>query len=175
VGGVDIAAYAADVRADFVLGKGKGFLEFLYASGQGSGSSDAEAFLTCSNYNASAAYFARTDMYILMPNGDDTNLVRSIASSVNQSSLGTMFLAAGYTMPLTDKFTAKVGAGYLMTAEDDANGENVKGTEFNAFVNYNIAKGLDLGLVGAYVMAGDALGSNVDDLYDVHGRLNFAF
>ena len=55
------------------------------------------------------------------------------------------------------------------------------GTEVNANLNYNIMKGLDFGVYGAYAWLGDYFKSNApgaqdpDDVYDVHMRLNYAF
>ncbi len=50
-------------------------------------------------------------------------------------------------------------------------------------LNYNIMKGLDFGVVGAYAWLGDFYKNNTppparkdpDDIYDVHMRLNYAF
>jgi hypothetical protein len=53
-------------------------------------------------------------------------------------------------------------------------------TEINANVNYNISKGLDFGVYGAYAFLGSFYDQTVsandpDDLYILNGRLNYAF
>jgi hypothetical protein len=105
-------------------------------------------------------------------------------------------IAGGYTQKLGDKLTAKAGAGYLAAsnllnvADDNRKGKSM-GTELNANVNYNIMKGLDFGLYGAYAWLGDFyMNKNTtagvpitgvsglkdpDNVYDVHFRLNYAF
>jgi hypothetical protein len=97
-----------------------------------------------------------------------------------------ILFAAGYNQKFSDKLTGKIGAGYLTaekkrksSATTEAKGKTM-GTEINANVNYNITKGLDFGVYGAYCMLGKfydrvAPEQNPDDLYTLHGRLNFAF
>jgi len=204
---IDISAYALDVRADATLGPGKGFLEGLYISGsdQKKAGDDYESIITLSDVNASPggnSFFARTDMMILLPNADDINTSTALIGAAGNASSqspgnggrGIWHLAAGYTMKFGDKLTGKVGVGYLSATEllktddnkatttlaNNRKGEGM-GTEVNANVNYNILKGLDFGLYGAYAFLGDFYKSSAsgakepDDVYDVHFRLNYAF
>jgi hypothetical protein len=204
VSDVDINGYALDLRGDMNLGPGKGFLEGLYVSG-GDGSGDKyKSIFTLSDVNSSPggnSFYARTDMMILLVNGDDINtssaligaaaspsasVFGSCATSPGNCGRGIWHVGAGYTMPLGKQLTGKVGAGYLSATKRlnvvDANrkGDGM-GTEVNANVNYNIMKGLDFGLYGAYAWLGDFYKSNAagakdpDDVYDVHFRLNYAF
>jgi hypothetical protein len=202
---IDVNGYALDLRVDANLGPGKGFIEGIYISGGDNNANEYKSIVTLSDVNASPggnSAFSRTDMMILMNNGDAINtsasLVGSSSTAVSSNGFagntspgnggrGLWHIGAGYSMKLADKLTGKVGAGYL-TATKSLNGiDSTKqgkdmGTEVNANVNYNIAKGLDFGLYGAYAWLGDYYKSNVagaqsdpDDVWDARFRLNYAF
>jgi len=200
-GGEDtnLKAYAIDVRADLSVGPGKGFFEALYVSGGNGEGNDYKSIVTLSDLNASPggnSAYGRTDMELLLFNNDDINTSQSLigsaaattSSSPSNGGRGITHFAAGYSMKLSEKMTAKGGLGYLMATKKltvaDANRKGkTMGTEVNANVNYNIMKGLDFGLYGAYAFLGDfyefntypAGSSAPDDIYDVHFRLNYAF
>ncbi len=191
---IKIQAFAVDLRGDLNLGPGKAFLEGIYLTG-GDGSGDKyKSIITLSDVNASPggnSFFARTDMSILLPNIDDCNtnqaLIGAAGSASSQSpgnnGRGIWHVAVGYSQKLTDKITGKVGAGYLtatkLLVSDPSYKKKDMGTEFNANVNYNIMKGLDFGVYGAYALIGDFFKPNAndspDDAYDIHTRLNYAF
>jgi len=205
---VKVKGFAADLRADLNLGPGKFFLEGLYISGgSNDNSDDYKSIFTLSDVNASPggnSFFARTDMMILLVNGDDINtssaLIGAAAApgsspsgsptscitSPGNCGRGITHVAAGYTQKLGDKLTGKVGAGYLAATKKLDNADATKkgksmGTEVNANVNYNILKGLDFGVYAAYAWLGDFYKLNTagavdpDNVYDVHFRLNYAF
>jgi len=106
-------------------------------------------------------------MELLLFNNDDINtsqsLVGTAAATTSQSpglgGRGITHFAAGASMQLMPKLTGKVGLGYLMAtkklsvADTNRKGKGM-GTELNANVNYNITKGLDFGLYGAYAWLG---------------------
>jgi len=185
----DVAGFAADLRVDanVPMTGGKAFIEGLFVSGDDDKTDDEyNGFITASNYNLAGSYFYRTDMFILQPNGDDITTSQALAYDVGNGGAGVMLIAAGYQQKLMDKLTGKVGAGYLAAAEKRARdqggafnfvNETAMGIEVNAFLNYNIMKGLDVGVVGAYAFVGDAFdtGNDPDDILDVHGRLNYAW
>ena len=55
---------------------------------------------------------------------------------------------------------------------------NAFGTEVNARIDYNLYKGLDVGLVGSYVFLGDFFkegGQKPKDPYTGYARVNYAF
>ena len=216
----DINGWAADLRADLNLGPGKFFIEGLYVSGDSKddNTADYKSIITLNDVNASPggnSFYGRTDMVILLSNADDINTNTALigaaavpglaytsrgavcASSPGNCGRGIWHIGAGFSMPLGKQLSGKVGAGYLSASKTldnaDANrkGEGM-GTEVNASLNYNIMKGLDVGVVGAYAWLGDfyknkdtsATGTAIrgvsgtkdpDDLYDVHMRLNYAF
>ncbi len=201
VSDLKIKGYAADLRADANLGPGKGFLEGLYVSGGDLSGDDYKSIITLNDVNASPggnSFFARTDMSILLPNGDDINtstaltgaagtpVGNGLSTSPGNGGRGIWHVAAGYTQKLGDKLTGKVGAGYLSATKLLQGEESVRkgkgmGTEVNANLNYNIMKGLDFGVYAAYAWLGDFYKSpavsavDPDDVYDVHFRLNYAF
>ncbi|TRZ97858.1 MAG: hypothetical protein D4R80_06245 [Deltaproteobacteria bacterium] len=201
---VDVKGFALDMRGDVALGPGKLFVEGLYVSGGDNVSKEYKSIKTLSDMNASPggnSFFARTDMMILLPNGDDINTSSALVGAAGTATAGGAFvgntspgnggrgithLAAGYTQKLGDKLAGKVGAGYLAATKkllgtDDTKKGKGMGTELNANVNYNIQKGLDFGMYAAYAWLGDFYKSNVagavdpDNVYDVHFRLNYAF
>jgi len=193
--------YAGDVRVDANVGPAKVFLEGLYTSGDKPSSSDKiEGVVVAEDFKifSSASQPISFDMQILGPNGDDINTSRNLTYTTNNNRaaggyamngvrLGATFIAAGASMKLNDKMDAKVGVGYLRaneTAPAALTGTNLNvsksmGTELNGNVNYNIMKGLDFGLFGAYAWLGDgykvAGSPSPDNLYDLHARLNYAF
>jgi hypothetical protein len=139
-------------------------------------------------------------MSILLNNPDAINTSSSLIGSagVPQSAAGPgntspgnggrgmWHIGTGFTMPLGKQLTGKVGLGYMEATEKlnsaDATRKGTSmGTEVNANLNYNIMKGLDFGLYGAYAWLGDFFESNLagasdpDDVYDLHFRLNYAF
>ena len=205
---VTVNGFAADLRADLNLGPGKFFLEGLYVSGGNNDNADKyKSIYTLSDVNASPggnSFFARTDMMILLVNGDDINTSSALngaaaapgsaytshagvcVTSPGNCGRGITHVAAGYTQKLGDKLTGKVGAGYLAAtkkldiADATKKGKGM-GTEVNANVNYNIMKGLDFGVYAAYAWLGDfykstsAAVADPDNVYDVHFRLNYAF
>jgi hypothetical protein len=198
---VDVKGYAADVRADLNLGPGKAFIEGLYVSGGDGEGDEYESIITLSDVNASPggnSFFARTDMLILLVNADDINTSQSLigaAGSAGSAAFGACntspgncgrgiwHVAAGYTQKLGDRLTAKVGAGHLRATKkltsDASTMDKTMGTEVNANLNYNIMKGLDFGIYGAYAWLGDFYKTtptaDPDDPYEAHFRLNYAF
>ena len=200
---IDITAFAADLRGDFNLGPGKLFLEGLYVSGNDRGSTgtgDYEAVVTLADLNASPggnSFFVRMDYQILMGNADDINqntcLIGCAGAVGNNQSPGNngrgmWTIGGGYSMKVAERTTFKFGAGYLQAVKrlaTEANQKKNMGTEFNANVNYNIMKGLDFGLYGAYAMIGDFYNGTVtsgslanndpDDVWSMFLRLNYAF
>ena len=185
---VNVKGYAADVRADAKLGPGSGFLEFLYVSGDGKKTDkDYKGIITGSNYQLATSYYYRGDFQILFPSGDDCSTSYGLAYDPANGGAGVVHVATGFTMKMGDKLTGKVGAGYLAAAKKRVRdvgsaynfaNNSAMGTEVNATVTYNILKGLDAGLVGAYAWLGNAYKTasvDPDNLYDVHARLVYAF
>lgn len=179
---IDVNGFAADVRADLALGPGKLFVEAIYISGDDDPSdTDFESILTASDYSLAQGFFARTDMQLLLVNVDDINTLQALTVNPNAGGRGLMHAAVGYSMKFTDKLGFKVGAGYAQVAQDRTTDQgDVLGTELNANLNFNISKGLDFGLYGAYAFLGDFYDRpsgqpEFVDPYDLHFRINYAF
>jgi len=191
---VDIEGYAGSLRVDATLGPGKGFLEGLYVSGDNdpSPTTKYKSIITGSDYANLTSWYGRPDLLILFPNFDMIQAATALVLNPNNSGRGLMLFAGGYTMKFGAKLTGKVGAGYLAAVEKrpasssapSAEGKDM-GTEINANVNYNLAKGLDVGLYGAYCFLGSfydrsstttpTASNSPDDLYTLFTRLNYAF
>ncbi len=191
---VDVKAWAADLRADAALGPGKAFIEAAYVSGSDADSSDVKSPVTTSNYALAGSFpLTSMDTQILFPNLDDINASSALAYDVQNKLRGIIAVAAGFSMKLTDTLTGKVGAAYLQDAKNTfeaAGDKKHKATEINANVNYNVTKGVDVGLYGAYAFLSDwksysrtvgtdtavvDLTKDADNVYKVYARLNYAF
>lgn len=188
----DIKGFAFELRGDMNVGPGKAFLMGTYVSGGDNTLKEFKSVKAGNDYAAGMGLYARPDMQILLPNGDDINtsagLVGAGGSGPSNGGRGIMLIAAGYSQKLGDKLTGKVGAGYLKANKllvdssagaDASYKKKAMGTEVNANVNYNITKGLDFGLYGAYAWLGDffkpSATTDADNAYDLHARLNYAF
>jgi hypothetical protein len=166
---VDINGYAGSLRADATLGPGKAFLEGLYVSGDNDPAPTTryKGIITGSDFANLTSWYGRPDLYILFPNFDMIQAATALVLNPSNSGRGLMMFAGGFTAKLGDKLTTA------------AKGKDM-GTEINANLNYNIYKGLDFGVYGAYAFLGDfydrpAGQKNPDDLYTVYSRLNYAF
>lgn len=193
-GDIDVKAWAADLRADVALGPGKAFIEAAYVTGTSDTDSDIKSPVTTSNYALAGSFpLTSMDTQILFPNLDDINASSALAYDVQNKLRGIMAVAAGVTMKFADALTGKVGAAYLQDAKNTfqlAGAKKHKATEINANVNFNVTKGVDVGLYGAYAFLSDwesfsrTVGTNTavadvtkdaDNIYKVYARLNYAF
>lgn len=89
-------------------------------------------------------------------------------------------VATGFGMNLTPKVKGQINAGYLSATETLAteSRDEEMGTEFNARLDYNLAKGLDVGVIGAYAIIGDffeVAGQTPEDVWMGVARVNYAF
>ena len=193
---IDINAFLVDLRADMNLGPGKFFIEGLYTSGgdrSGTGA-DYEAPITLATNEASPggnSSYSRTNMHILLSSPDTIGVSQCLigcsggvsGADPGNAGRGIWHIAAGFGMNLTPKLKGEVNVGYLsateMLASDPSNKSEDMGTEFNARLDYNLAKGLDVGVIGAYAIIGDfynnAAGQTPEDVWTAIGRVNYAF
>ncbi|HEY3490574.1 MAG TPA: hypothetical protein VGK27_10710 [Candidatus Deferrimicrobiaceae bacterium] len=192
-----ISAYAGDLRADLNAGPAKVFVEGLYVSGTNydRGNDKFKGVVTMDDFkfNSGSSTYARTDMVFLFPAVDSINTGSGLAYDANNLGLGVIHLAAGATMDVMPKTTAKLGVGYLAAAKKLSGNSNAAyfnfrnksdmGTEVNATLNYNVTKGLDTALTGAYVFLGSAYDKSKDgsaamdpkNPYAVIAKANYAF
>jgi hypothetical protein len=184
-----VSAYGVDLRAELDAGPGKLFIEAAYVSGSEieDGTSDIEAPITASNYaNLGSLPLSSMDMQILFPNLDDANASSALAYDVQNKGRGIIAAAAGFRMKFSDALAGKVGVGYLADAEAPGPGvDEHSAVEVNANVNWTVAKGMDVGLYGAYAFlqdwesyngpGGTATAQDADDIYKLFFRMNYAF
>jgi len=184
-GSSDVSAYAVDLRADLDAGPGKLFVEGAYVSGSDRNGTDWESPIVGNNYAVAGSFpLTSMDMQILLPNLDDINSSAALAYDVQNKGRGLIALATGFRMNM-DKVAAKVGLGYLTDVEAPASSvKEHSAFEVNANVNYTLAKGLTVGLYGAYAFLSDwedystgfaSTAKDADDIYRAYARLNYAF
>lgn len=192
VADVDVNAYAADLRADVKIGSGNLFVEGLYLSGGDNPTREYKAPIGLGDYQGSSgsSAYSRTNTYIMLSSPDfatSTQCFVGCASSVTSDSLGNQgrgiwTVAAGYSQNFTEKVRGQFNVAYLsatkLLATGDAFRDKDFGTEVNARLDYSIAKGLEVGLVGAYVFMGDFLRTptaSFKDPWSSYARVNYAF
>jgi hypothetical protein len=87
----------------------------------------------------------------------------------------------GATIKPMEKLSLTGDLWYSALVEDNANGDDVLGFEVDLVATYQLAEGLNLDLVGAYLFADDATvtadnpTSNDDDPWEVGTRLSLSF
>jgi hypothetical protein len=194
---IDISAYMADLRADLAVGPGNAYIEGLYLSGGDDPGDKYKAPITLATRESSPggnSSYTRLNTAILMASPDTINVSQCLigcsggemGSDLGNSGRGITALGAGYKQKLTSKVTGQFNVAYLAATKnlktDSADGRSGKsmGTEFNARVDYNIAKGLDVGLVGAYVILGDLIhdpppAQDFKDPWTSYARINYSF
>lgn len=186
VADVDISAFAGDLRADLNVGPGKAFVEGLYISGGDNNAAKYKSIVGAADWSATQVFYNRSGMQILFPNTDAINTATPLSINYSNGGRGLYHIAAGYSQKLGDRISGKVGAGYLSATKlllvtDSTRKGKGMGTEVNATVEYNISKGLDFGVSGAYAWLGDFFKSNVagavdpDNAYDLYAKINYAF
>jgi hypothetical protein len=195
VSDVDINAFMLDARADLNLGPGKFFAEALYLSGGDGTGNKYKAPVTLATREASPggnSSYTRTNTEILMSSPDTINVSQCLigcsggflGSDPGFGGRGITHFAVGYQQQLTPKVTGRVNAAYLAATKknssaDSSRGGKGLGTEVNARIDYNIAKGLDVGVVGAYAWLGDFFdvtgSADLKDPWTSYARVNYAF
>ena len=101
------------------------------------------------------------------PNGSPADKISNILAA----NIGVSFKA-------TDNLKLVADLWYAALAEDDVNGDKDLGIEIDLKATYKIMDGLNLDVVGAYLLADDAMtGAAVDDTdaYEVGTRLSLSF
>lgn len=200
---VDVKAYALDLRGDMKVGPGNLFLEGLYLSG-GDSDNKYEAPIGLGDYQGTGtgpggnSSYTRTRMQIMLASWDTINVSQCIVGcsggeygdSLGLQGRGLWHVAAGYNMNVNPKVKVEANIGYaaavkLQTGESAWRDKSI-GTEINAGASYNIAKGLDFGLYGAYMWLGDFVTDPPDaetgvhapafkDPWTTYARINYAF
>ena len=82
-------------------------------------------------------------------------------------------LNAGVTIKPMDKLTVSGDVWYAMLAEDNDEGEDELGLEFDGVVTYELMDNLSADFVLAYLVAGDATGD--EDVFEGGVRVSLKF
>jgi hypothetical protein len=194
---VDVNAYGGDLRADVKVGPANVFFEGLYLSGDDK-TDEYNAPIGLGEYQGTGtgpggnSSYTRTRMQIMLASWDTINVSQCLVGcsggvygdSLGLQGRGLWHVAAGAMMDVTPKLKVEANVGYaaavkLQTGESAFKDKDL-GTEVNAGVNYNIAKGLDFGLFGAYMWLGDFNKTSVtsfdpEDPWAGYARVNYAF
>lgn len=193
---VDVKAYGADLRADLKLGPANVFLEGLYLSG-GDKTDEYNAPIGLGDYQGtgtgpgSNSSYTRTRMLIMLNSWDAINVVQCIVGcsgsalgdSLGLQGRGLWHVAAGANMAVTPRVKVEANIGYAAAVKlqsGDTNRDKDVGTEVNAGLSYNLAKGLDVGVYGAYVFLGEFVKpstgtADFKDPWSSYARVNYAF
>ncbi len=195
---VDVRAFGADLRGTMKVGPGDAFLEGLYLSG-GDSTDKYEAPITLGDFQGGGtgtgpggySGFSRTRMQILLPSWDTINVSQCLigcsggeyGDSPGNNGRGLWHIAAGYSQKVTEKVKVEANIGYMAATKllaTDTYRDKDFGTEINAGLHYNITKGLDVGLFGAYVALGDFVkdpppAGDFEDPWSTYARINYSF
>jgi hypothetical protein len=193
---VDIQAYMLDARADMNVGPGKMFFEGFYMSGGDNTSQKYKSMISLATNDGSPggnSAYSRTNTVMMLASPDTINISQCIVgcsggemgSDLGMQGRGIWHLATGYSQSFTKQLKGETNLSYTsvtkrLAGADSSSKGNSLGTELNAAVHYNILKGLDVGLVGAYLWLGDYFQYNngdpkVKDAYTTYARINYAF
>lgn len=80
---------------------------------------------------------------------------------------------AGVTLKPMDKLTAKFDVWYAQLAEENVNGDDELGIEFDGMLTYKLEDNLNVDFIFAYLVAGDATGD--EDVMEGGVRVSLAF
>jgi hypothetical protein len=177
----DFAAYLAALGGTFGMNWGDIHGQAFYASGDDDPKdNDIERFFAIgqSYYWSEIAGLGRL--------GDTSYSSTTYSNFCGDHPSDIMAANLGVTVKPMDKLKVAVDAWYVSYAEDRAyinqagakEEESYIGTELNLVLTYEVVKGLNLDLIGAYMFAGDALtrdNPNDADPYEVGTRLTLSF
>lgn len=142
--------------------------EAFYATGDDTADDDVETFFVP---KGQSYYWSEIMGYGIFDKQGSNNAPEDQISNVMAANVGVDF------KPM-DGMKLVFDVWYAALAEDDANGEKDLGIELNAKMTYTLVEGLNLDVVGAYLLAGDATtekASNDADPFEVGSRLSLKF
>jgi hypothetical protein len=182
---IDISAYLLAFGASMPLGPVGLHGQFFWASGDESADDDFEAFFGIGGGGVGWAYYWSEIMGLGImdqqapagcPNADVSNMwAVNFGATLKPIEKLTLKGDIWYAQLVED---ALYGNSSINAAGDVVNGEDDLGVEIDLVATYQLVEGLNLDLVGAYLMAGDAIsrsGDNDDDPYEVGARLSLSF
>jgi hypothetical protein len=168
-GDTDISAYLVGAGASMNFGPADLHSRAFYASGDDDpDDNDIDAFTVI---EGQSYYWSEIMGFGIFDN------VASAGSPADQIS-NVWAVNLGATFKPMDKLSITGDVWYAQLAEEDVNDEDELGTEFNLKLTYKLMENMNLDVVGAYLLAGDATsqdGKNDDDPYLVGSRLSLSF
>lgn len=139
--------------------------QFFIASGDDdSNDKDNDAFV---NPAGRSYYWSEIMGYGIFDN-------KTSADSPEDGISNVIAINAGVTVKPMDKLTVSGDIWFAQLAEE-VNNEDQLGTELDVKATYAVMDNLNLDLVAAYLIAGDATGGGDEDPYELGTRLSFSF
>ena len=183
----DISAYMLNAKLKYKMGKFALRGEALYTSGeevnsagQRSGDYDGwwypEQNSTGANYST-AEFYRKGKDWTKVPNGPAVP-GGGYSNAPNGNAVeNRMEFGLGADFAVSKAFKVSFDWWNLNLAEDAANGNSDVGNEFDLVGTWGIMKNLNLDLIGAYLLVGDAIKPTVDDhdAYELSARLRLNF
>ena len=178
VGGqdVDVKAWLAAVGASVPLGPASLHGQFFWASGDDNAlDNDAEAFFGIGGGGVGWAYYWSEIM------GLGVFDAQASAGSSGGDVSNQWAANIGATIKPMEKLSLTGDIWYSALVEDNQNNDDVLGIEVDLRADYQLAEGLNMTLVGAYLFADDATvtaanpTSNDDDPWEIGTQLSLSF
>jgi len=172
----DFSAYLVDLGAKVGMDWGDVHGEVFYASGDDKVDDDIDTYFVPAGQSH---YWAEIMGYGKF---SDTSYYTITTSNFHADQIGDILAAnIGVNVKPMEKLNVALDVWYAAYAEDISYGskeDDYIGTEVDLCITYQLVKGLNLDVVGAYLFAGDALTKdNPDDAnpYEIGTRLSLSF
>ncbi len=163
----DVSAYLLAIGASVSLSDMVGLHgQVFYATGD----DDDDDYNAWTGAPGRSYYWSEIMGYGVFDDAVSANSCADQISNITAINLGTTFKAS-------EKLSFDADVWYAMLNEEDANGEDVLGTEIDLKASYMLIDGLKLEIIGAYLFAGDATykGDNDENPLEFGTRLSLSF
>jgi hypothetical protein len=181
----DIGAFLVNGKAGFKLAGFKIRAEGLYSTGEESSDEGDYDGFWLPNQNSSGASYSTSEFYRKGWNWTKVPATPvSSAAGFNNAVPGNgvenrMEFGLGADWNVNKSLKILFDYWYLALAEDAENGNSDIGNEFDLRAQYKIMKNLGLDLIGAYLLAGDALqrspGVDPEDGWEAAARIKVSY
>jgi hypothetical protein len=165
---MDVKAYSVGVGGNVPLGPASLHGQFFYMSGDDNeDDNDLEAYFG----NAGVSYYWSEIMGKGLFDSQTVSGANTAASNLWAANIGA-------SIKPMEKLSLTGDLWYAGLPEKDVNGEDELGLEIDLKATYMLVEGLNLDIVGAYLLAEDAVstdGSNDEDPWEVGTRLSLSF
>lgn len=164
--------YAVKAEGSIPLGPAKGFLLFIYTTGDDPGKVD-KRFTTIQNFVGTQGYWAYTHLFTANGPSD----VNDLGVRIDNGGLGLLTLQGKLSSPIVARLSGDLIAGFFQAAKEKvAGGGKNMGTELAGMLTFEVSNNLNLqaGVASAF-LGDDFFGANADDLYEVFSRFQLQF